>query len=203
MLLEGAGAGVGGGRGSVWGWLASAHYLPYVLYLALVPGIVGHTGRWAGGQRQAGGGSGGGGARGGAHTPARVDTQACGCHPLCSAPPPLPPPPGFNGVLAHLSPLVISLACNMEPLIGSLLGWAARVVAPPGAWTWVGGALVLASTALVSVAQHRREARERERGLTSAALDRAFSMGGQDGEDAAAAEEEEERRGARPALAGG
>jgi hypothetical protein len=46
LLFEGATLTAAGKRG-VFGWLADRHYLPRVLYLAVVPGIVGHTGkRW-------------------------------------------------------------------------------------------------------------------------------------------------------------
>lgn len=62
-----------------------------------------------------------------------------------------------------MDPLVISLSCNLEPLIGSLLGWAAGVVAPPGSMTYVGGALVMASTFAVSYAAHMREKRQSTR----------------------------------------
>ncbi|KAL4418952.1 hypothetical protein ABPG77_001774 [Micractinium sp. CCAP 211/92] len=98
------------GRHGVFGWV-SPSYLPYVLYLAVVPGIVGHT--------------------------------------------------GFNTLLKYMDPLVISLSCNLEPLIGSLLGWAAGVVSPPSAMTYVGGALVMASTFVVSYAAHMREKQHR------------------------------------------
>lgn len=43
LVLEGAKLGAPGKTG-VFGWAADLHYLPYVLYLAAVPGIVGHTG---------------------------------------------------------------------------------------------------------------------------------------------------------------
>lgn len=91
------------------------------------------------------------------------------CRPPCHAMPPADPPScppssrvpaGFNTLLRYMDPLLISLACNMEPLIGSLLGWALGLVAPPGAWTYVGGGLVLASTCVVSLASHCREKRQ-------------------------------------------
>ena len=43
LLFEGARL-LAAGRHGVLGWAADLHYLPYVLYLAVVPGIVGHTG---------------------------------------------------------------------------------------------------------------------------------------------------------------
>lgn len=48
LLFEGASL-VAAGRHGVLGWAADLHYLPYVLYLAVVPGIVGHTGGLLGG----------------------------------------------------------------------------------------------------------------------------------------------------------
>lgn len=35
---------VAAGRRGLMGWTADLHYLPYVAYLGIVPGIVGHTG---------------------------------------------------------------------------------------------------------------------------------------------------------------
>lgn len=75
-------------------------------------------------------------------------------------------------------------ACNLEPLLGSLLGWAVGVVTAPGPWTYVGGALVLASTATVSIASHRREKRQASKEAASRAIQRILSSGS----DAEAAE---------------
>ena len=63
-----------------------------------------------------------------------------------------------------MAPLVITLGCNMEPLIGSLLGWAAGVMDAPHSWTYVGGALVLASTVAVTLSAHFRRAGGAPRG---------------------------------------
>lgn len=43
LLFEGASLAAGGKHGVV-GWVASGRYLPKVLWLGVVPGIVGHTG---------------------------------------------------------------------------------------------------------------------------------------------------------------
>jgi drug/metabolite transporter (DMT)-like permease len=43
ILFEGAKIFTAGG-GGVFGWAGSLHFLPFVLYLGLVPGIIGHTG---------------------------------------------------------------------------------------------------------------------------------------------------------------
>lgn len=90
-----------------------------------------------------------------------------------------PLPAGFNTLLRYLSPLVISLACNLEPLLGSLFGWAAGVVAAPGPWTFVGGSLVMLSTAVVSLASHRREQQQASREAASRAIQRILSGDGE------------------------
>jgi drug/metabolite transporter (DMT)-like permease len=43
ILVEGSKCFVSG-SGGVFGWAGSMHFLPFVLYLGLVPGIIGHTG---------------------------------------------------------------------------------------------------------------------------------------------------------------
>lgn len=43
MLFDSASLVAAGGRG-LMGWTADFHYLPYVAYLGIVPGVVGHTG---------------------------------------------------------------------------------------------------------------------------------------------------------------
>ena len=91
----------------------------------------------------------------------------------------LPRLAGFNTLLRYLDPLIISLACNMEPLIGSLLGWAAGVVTAPGAWTYAGGGLVMASTLMVSLASHRREQQAASRQKAAAQVHRI--LGGSNG----------------------
>jgi drug/metabolite transporter (DMT)-like permease len=97
------------GAAGLFGWAASRRHGGLVLYLALGPGIVGHT--------------------------------------------------GINAVLLHLDPLVVALAMNAEPLLGSAIGAALGVAAPPGVATLLGGALVLAAAAWVAVAGAAREAR--------------------------------------------
>jgi drug/metabolite transporter (DMT)-like permease len=43
LLVEGSKI-FSAGSGGVFGWVASTHFFPFVLYLGIVPGIVGHTG---------------------------------------------------------------------------------------------------------------------------------------------------------------
>ncbi|KDD74340.1 hypothetical protein H632_c1389p1 [Helicosporidium sp. ATCC 50920] len=97
----------------VFGWVWNFKMTLCVLYLSVVPGIVGHT--------------------------------------------------GLNTLLKYHTPLVLSLALTSESLIGSAMGWAVGVVALPGVWTWVGGAVVLASTVAVVLSQHVRERGELKR----------------------------------------
>ena len=44
LTLEGGAAAAAGVKGGVVGWLMSGTYCPLVMYLAVGPGIVGHTG---------------------------------------------------------------------------------------------------------------------------------------------------------------
>jgi len=111
-LLEGSRPFVPG-RNGLFGWLASLHYLPFVAYLGIVPGIVGHT--------------------------------------------------GINALLRHINPLVITLALNVEPVLGSVMGALVGVTSPPGVLSYAGGALIVVSTVVVSVGSARREEEERQR----------------------------------------
>lgn len=69
---------------------------------------------------------------------------------------------GFNTVLRYLSPLAVGLATTLEPLVGPLIGWLLGVMQPPGLFTYAGGALVFASTVVVTVASGRRARAEAE-----------------------------------------
>lgn len=94
------------GSDGIAGWLESPH-MPTVVYLAVVPGILGHT--------------------------------------------------GINTLLKYLHPLLLTLSLTLEPLVGSVIGWACGLAHAPGMYTWIGGAILMASTVLVVVAGHRRE----------------------------------------------
>jgi len=69
---------------------------------------------------------------------------------------------GFNTVLKYLSPLMVGLGVQFEPIIAPLLGWLMGLEKAPGLFTWVGGAVVLLATVWASVATHRRESNERQ-----------------------------------------
>jgi len=116
---------IGASNDGVLGWLASARYAPWVVYLAVGPGIVGHT--------------------------------------------------GFNTLLRYLTPLTVSLAFQLEPLVGTLIGWAAGVAPAPGWSTYVGGAVVLASTCAVTYAATQRELREERKGVAALELENVFT----------------------------
>eukprot|EP00949_MAST-11_sp_MAST-11-sp1_P003133 g3133.t1 len=54
-----------------------------------------------------------------------------------------------NALLRYISPLLISAALLMEPLVGSLLGAAAGVQGLPGVYTFLGGPVVLVGLLLI------------------------------------------------------
>ncbi len=82
----------------VLGW-TDAEYFPWFLALALIAGLLGHT--------------------------------------------------GLNTCLRYISPLVISTSVTLEPLLGSLIGWAFFDSGVPGQWTWVGGPILVVGVLLV------------------------------------------------------
>eukprot|EP00193_Tetraselmis_chui_P014205 CAMPEP_0177783924 /NCGR_PEP_ID=MMETSP0491_2-20121128/19394_1 /TAXON_ID=63592 /ORGANISM="Tetraselmis chuii, Strain PLY429" /LENGTH=107 /DNA_ID=CAMNT_0019304591 /DNA_START=316 /DNA_END=639 /DNA_ORIENTATION=+ len=64
---------------------------------------------------------------------------------------------GFNLLLTWLTPLTISLALTMEPVIGSFIGWAAGLSAPPGVASLLGGAMLMVAVVTVTVSTHFRQ----------------------------------------------
>ena len=62
---------------------------------------------------------------------------------------------GLNTCLRYISPLVVSVAVTLEPLLGSLIGWFFFDAGVPGAWTWAGGAVLMAGLITVVVASER------------------------------------------------
>ena len=107
LIFEGA-VPWGAGRRGIFGYLTDGRYAAVSIYLAIVPGIVGHT--------------------------------------------------SFNAVLKYISPMIITLAITCEPLIGSLVGWAAHVTGAPGLRTYLGGLVLIASTMVVVAAEAKRKA---------------------------------------------
>jgi len=59
---------------------------------------------------------------------------------------------GLNTCLRYLSPLVVSVAVTLEPVLGSMIGWLLFDSGVPGRWTWVGGLVLVAGLLLVVVA---------------------------------------------------
>ena len=82
------------------GWL-DMDYLPWFLALALIAGILGHT--------------------------------------------------GLNTCLRYTPPLVVSTSVTLEPIIGSLIGYAIFDSGLPGFWTWIGGPILIAGIILVII----------------------------------------------------
>ena len=80
------------------GW-TDAEFFPWLLALALIAGLLGHT--------------------------------------------------GLNTCLRYISPLVISTSVTLEPVLGSLIGWAFFDAGIPGRWTWVGGPILVLGVLMV------------------------------------------------------
>ena len=95
LVLEPTSADLG-----ILGWL-DLDYLPWFLALALIAGILGHT--------------------------------------------------GLNTCLRYTPPLVVSTSVTMEPIIGSLIGYAIFDSGLPGFWTWIGGPILIAGIILVII----------------------------------------------------
>jgi drug/metabolite transporter (DMT)-like permease len=64
---------------------------------------------------------------------------------------------GYNSVLKHVSPLVVTMALTLEPVFGSALGFFLGVADAPGAQTLLGGVVVVCAVATVIVATARRQ----------------------------------------------
>ena len=149
---ETAAAMAAGVRGGMVGWALSGRYAALVVYLALVPGIIGHTGfntllRCVWGE-------------------VPCDSYPSLTHPRSFCHSPLPPPlqvltpfpcpPPLLLTLPHLAcryltPLSVALAVQLEPLVGSLIGWMAGLVPAPGWADYVGGVAVLLAAGMVTV----------------------------------------------------
>jgi len=69
---------------------------------------------------------------------------------------------GFNFLLRWLAPLVVSLALTLEPLVGSLLGWAVGVTGAPTPLECLGGVMLMVAMAAVTISSHRRETQKAE-----------------------------------------
>jgi hypothetical protein len=59
-----------------------------------------------------------------------------------------------------MTPLLVSLAVQLEPVLGPALGWACGVAAAPGLFTWIGGSIVLLATLGATLATAKRQQQE-------------------------------------------
>ena len=93
--------------GGIVGWAFGGVAVNFIvtMYLAVVPGLVGHT--------------------------------------------------GYNAVLKHISPLVVSTSLTMEPFLGSALGYAVGLADAPGWRTGLGGVVIVAAVITVIVSSKR------------------------------------------------
>jgi drug/metabolite transporter (DMT)-like permease len=70
----------------------------------------------------------------------------------------------FNYLLKIISPLIITIFMNLEPVIGSIIGWAFGFQAVPSYWTFVGGFLMIAGNMIVTIAEFKiKDQQEKER----------------------------------------
>jgi hypothetical protein len=67
---------------------------------------------------------------------------------------------GFNTVLRYVSPLIVSLAVQFEPVVGPFIGWATAVSPAPGLFTYIGGGIIMAATVGATVAAALRQQKE-------------------------------------------
>jgi drug/metabolite transporter (DMT)-like permease len=57
----------------------------------------------------------------------------------------------MNFLLAHISPLLISVFVNLEPVIGSFIGWTLGLQATPSFLLWLGGFITIAGNMIVAI----------------------------------------------------
>jgi drug/metabolite transporter (DMT)-like permease len=62
---------------------------------------------------------------------------------------------GYNAVLKHISPLVVSTSLTMEPFLGSALGYVVGLADAPGWRTGLGGVVIVAAVITVIVSSKR------------------------------------------------
>ncbi len=81
-----------------------------------------------------------------------------------------------------MSTLVIGLATVLEPVIAPFIGWALGVAAPPGPWTYAGGAVICAATAVVTYATAKREGEEQRQRQSKLAVTRLYEEDEEEGD---------------------
>ena len=62
---------------------------------------------------------------------------------------------GLNTCLRYISPLIVSVAVTLEPVLGSIIGWVFFDTGVPGRWTWIGGLVLMAGLMTVVVASEQ------------------------------------------------
>ena len=62
---------------------------------------------------------------------------------------------GLNTCLRYISPLIVSVAVTLEPVLGSIIGWMFFDAGVPGRLTWVGGLVLMAGLMTVVIASER------------------------------------------------
>ena len=62
---------------------------------------------------------------------------------------------GLNTCLRYISPLIVSVAVTLEPVLGSIIGWLFFDAGVPGQWTWLGGLVLMAGLMTVVVASEQ------------------------------------------------
>lgn len=61
---------------------------------------------------------------------------------------------GLNTCLLYMSPLLVCTATTLEPAVGSVVGWAVFKTGLPGAWSCIGGFILMCSVLLVTYGSH-------------------------------------------------
>jgi len=64
---------------------------------------------------------------------------------------------GINTVLRWIPPIVVSIALIFEPVIGAMIGWLWTGEALIGAYTIIGGTLMITGAILVTIEENRTE----------------------------------------------
>ena len=62
---------------------------------------------------------------------------------------------GLNTCLRYISPLIVSVAVTLEPVLGSIIGWVFFDAGVPGRWTWLGGLVLMAGLMTVVIASEQ------------------------------------------------
>ena len=62
---------------------------------------------------------------------------------------------GLNTCLRYISPLIVSVAVTLEPVLGSIIGWLFFDAGVPGQWTWMGGLVLMTGLMTVVVASEQ------------------------------------------------